>query len=52
MVLLGLKQLKELYISAEVPNIQETQLAQPVQLAEIKTCFAVIYYQGKIHLLC
>lgn len=50
MVLLGFKQLKELYISAEVPNIQETQ-AQPVQLAEIKTCFAVIYYQGKIHLL-
>jgi len=50
MVLLGFKQLKELYISAEVHNIQETQ-AQPVQLAEIETCFAVIYYQGKIHLL-
>lgn len=42
-VLLGFKLLKEFSITPEVHNTQEIQ-AQPVQLAEIKTCFTVIYH--------
>lgn len=45
MVLLGFKLLKESCFTPEVHNTQEIQ-AQPVQLAEIKTCFTVINRPG------